>query len=106
MPERAQASNVSQSLAATRRLRRIAYGGIAGRKVNGRVRLFMSINEITYHAQILEFEVPNVPPSKDVATAPGFVRTDQELSKIAIAKRSTIFRETLLENFFAMRYEQ
>ena len=28
MPERAQASNVSQSLAATRRLRRIAYGCI------------------------------------------------------------------------------
>jgi hypothetical protein len=29
MPERAQASNVSQSLASTRRLRRIAYGCIA-----------------------------------------------------------------------------
>ena len=41
-----------------------------------------------------------------MATTAWFVRANQELSEIPIAKRRTIFCEALLEDLFAMRYEQ
>ncbi len=51
-----------------------AYGGIAGRKVNGRTRLFLTGNEVVYHAPVMEFEIPAASPSTEVATSPQMSR--------------------------------
>ena len=51
-----------------------AYGGIAGRKVNGKTRLFLAINEITWHGAILEFELPDAAPSLDWTKSPDLIR--------------------------------
>lgn len=43
---------------------------------------------------------------EDVTPAAWLVRADEELAEITIAERSTVFCEALLEDLFAMRYEQ